>query len=326
MRVKGYVIGVVAIVVLSLVAGSGWTKELKKVEKGAYYVVKKGDTLWAISQSFYGNPLYWPILWETNAKEVVNPHWIYPGERIYIPHPSEMAALVKTPKPEKKKIVKKKKPILSRELVLFAGYISPHPISSPYTLGTSVYDADKTIFNQLEQVTLFWNSNAAPPKVGEKFMVVRNGDKVKVPGTKRVLGWEILNLGIVEVERVGEDRAQGVVETVAFSVHKDDLLVPLQVPPPIYSLAASPEGKEGVIVRLQENKDAGGLMDFLYVSLGKKDGLKPGMVLNVYSPEGVNQVVGKLVVLRVTESAATCYLWTSAMPLKPGMVVKGGAL
>ncbi len=326
MRAKRYVKGVVAIMVLSFAVGLGWAKGPGKVVKGTYYVVKKGDTLWAISQSFYGNPLYWPIIWESNAEEVTNPHWIYPGEKIYVPHPSEVAALVrKAPKPKRKEAVEKK-PVLSKEMVLFAAYISPKRLSSPYTLGTSVYDADKTIFNQLEEVSLFWKSGAALPKVGERFMVVRNGDRVKVPGTKKVLGWEIQNLGIVKVEKVAQDRAQGMVETVAFSVRKGDLLVPLKVPPPVYSFLPGPKDKKGVIVRLQENKDAGGLMDFLFVNLGEKEGIKPGMVLNVYSPEGIDLVVGKLVVLRVTPETCTCYLWTSAMPLEPGMEVRGGAL
>ncbi len=323
MRVKRCAKTVLVVVAFSLMVSGAWAKEGRK---GTYYVVKKGDTLWAISQAFYGNPLYWPIIWESNAKDVNNPHWIYPGERIYVPHPSEVAALLKAPKHKKKVVAKKKKPLLSREMLLFASYISPKRLSSPYTLGTSVYDADKTMFNQLEQVSLFWKPQAPPPKVGDKFMVVRNGDKVKVPGTKKFLGWEIQNLGIVKVEKVAKDRAQGVVETVAFSVRKGDLLVPLKLLPPIYEFSPGPKDKRGVIVRLQENKDAGGLMDFLFVNLGKRDGIKPGMVLDVYSPEGVDLIVGKLVVLRVTPGTCTCYLWTSGMPLEPGMEVRGGTL
>ena len=50
-------------------------------EAGFYYTVKKGDTLWDLSQRFNDTPWQWPDLWEEN-KQVPNPHWIYPGERI----------------------------------------------------------------------------------------------------------------------------------------------------------------------------------------------------------------------------------------------------
>ena len=62
------------------VFGEGHQKEAK-IETGFYYTVKKGDTLWDISQRFNDTPWQWPDLWKEN-KQLPNPHWIYPGERI----------------------------------------------------------------------------------------------------------------------------------------------------------------------------------------------------------------------------------------------------
>jgi len=50
-------------------------------EAGFYYTVKKGDTLWDLSQRFSDTPWQWPDLWHEN-QQLPNPHWIYPGERI----------------------------------------------------------------------------------------------------------------------------------------------------------------------------------------------------------------------------------------------------
>jgi LysM repeat protein len=47
------------------------------------YTVKQGDTLWDLSQQFLQNPWYWPKIWADN-KEIENPHWIYPGNRLKI--------------------------------------------------------------------------------------------------------------------------------------------------------------------------------------------------------------------------------------------------
>jgi hypothetical protein len=45
------------------------------------YVVKKGDTLWDISNMYLDKPWQWPQLWRTNI-HITNPHLIYPGDEL----------------------------------------------------------------------------------------------------------------------------------------------------------------------------------------------------------------------------------------------------
>ncbi len=45
------------------------------------YVVKKGDTLWDISNMYLSKPWLWPELWRTNV-HISNPHLIYPGDEL----------------------------------------------------------------------------------------------------------------------------------------------------------------------------------------------------------------------------------------------------
>ena len=47
------------------------------------YTVREGDTLWDITEQFYGDPYRWPQVWSYNP-EVTNPHWIYPGATIHL--------------------------------------------------------------------------------------------------------------------------------------------------------------------------------------------------------------------------------------------------
>lgn len=45
------------------------------------HTVRRGDTLWEVSNRYYQNPYSWPRLWAQNP-QILNPHWIYPGDRL----------------------------------------------------------------------------------------------------------------------------------------------------------------------------------------------------------------------------------------------------
>jgi hypothetical protein len=52
-------------------------------EKFEVRIVKAGDTLSMIAGEVLKNPRLWPQLWEQN-EHIVNPHWIYPDDKILI--------------------------------------------------------------------------------------------------------------------------------------------------------------------------------------------------------------------------------------------------
>ncbi len=53
-------------------------------EVSRIYDVKKGDTLWVISERYTGDPFNYPIIASDN--EIKNPHFILPGQRILLNH------------------------------------------------------------------------------------------------------------------------------------------------------------------------------------------------------------------------------------------------
>ena len=54
------------------------------VAQGEHQVVR-GNTLWDLAQSFYGNPFEWRRIWDANRDRVQNPDLIYPGQLLLIP-------------------------------------------------------------------------------------------------------------------------------------------------------------------------------------------------------------------------------------------------
>ena len=56
-----------------------------ELESGIYYTVKKGDTLWDISNRYFNTHWRWPQIWSEN-QQIMNPHRIFPGERLRLYH------------------------------------------------------------------------------------------------------------------------------------------------------------------------------------------------------------------------------------------------
>jgi LysM repeat protein len=49
------------------------------------YVVRRGDTLWAIAKKYYGSGLQYPKIYNANRDKIKNPNLIYPGQKLVIP-------------------------------------------------------------------------------------------------------------------------------------------------------------------------------------------------------------------------------------------------
>ena len=50
-------------------------------------LVATGHTLWALSQSYYGDPTRYPAIYEANRAQIHNPNVIYPGQVFVVPKP-----------------------------------------------------------------------------------------------------------------------------------------------------------------------------------------------------------------------------------------------
>jgi nucleoid-associated protein YgaU len=67
------------------VAAAAAAAEAAAVPEEQYYVIEKGDTLWAIAKKFLGDGNRWSELFEANKEVILDPDKIFPGQKIRIP-------------------------------------------------------------------------------------------------------------------------------------------------------------------------------------------------------------------------------------------------
>jgi len=124
------------------------------VEEHPSYIIKQGDTLWDIANTFLKDPFLWPFIWKANPS-ITNPDLIFAGNKLVIPSlsPIEQAlkaeAVTKEPLGEKQAVVEESIP--PQEATQQKG-ISGAPITTPTPTGEKTAEVGSRIIMPEEQI------------------------------------------------------------------------------------------------------------------------------------------------------------------------------
>jgi nucleoid-associated protein YgaU len=58
-----------------------------KKHKPGVYTVRRGDSLWAIAERFFGGGWHYVTIYHQNRKDIRNPRLIYPQQKVHLPKP-----------------------------------------------------------------------------------------------------------------------------------------------------------------------------------------------------------------------------------------------
>jgi len=253
------------------------------------YVIKKGDTLWGISQRFIKDPEYWPNLWANNPF-VTNPHLIYPGQKIKI-HDGRIEIVPAQPEGEIEGAIEASeeevpvsqplpKPV-EEILVRVAGgegFVSSDELDAVGMLADTVDNRYMMVAGDTVFVT-FKELDAVRP--GDKFDVVRPMAKVFHPVNNRYLGEKIAELGTIEVKEIHPSVATAEIVESQFEIQRGDRLLMHAEPRQEIALKKAPAGIVGVVADARSNKLALADNDYIYLDVGSNDGLVQGNMLYV---------------------------------------------
>lgn len=269
------------------------------------YTVVKGDTLWGISGKFLKDPWKWPQIWNMNRDEIKDPHWIYPGDVIYLDRSGANPSLRlgsagggaagggagEGPGAAEANVVKleprvRTEPLRTAIPTIPASVLGPF-LTQPLVVEAGGFEAAPTILATTdERVVVGTGDTAYADRIGPgdalNWQVYRPGDALRDPQTNELLGYEAHYVGDVRVRRFGNRETATTLDVIkaAQEINRGDRLAPARESTfPSFIPHAPASQIHGVIMTVEGGVSELGQFQIVAVNRGSRDGIEVGHVL-----------------------------------------------
>lgn len=236
--------------------------------------VVDGDTLWALSSEYLSDPFMWPALWSYNP-QITNPHWIYPGDTIFLEPHSEVAELSTAPEPPKKTEFVTTKKTSSGTFYIPGFYVD----KLPETRGHILYsDQEKHMIAPGDDVQVDWVDVEMRKKVknGQRFTVFSQSKPV-IDEDGDEMAYKLIRQGLIEIVDKRDDtlstarvlQASREIERGMLIIPNEDLAFSVKKTP-------STKSQEGRVIDTIDIITQIAAEQFVIINRGRNDGVVPG--------------------------------------------------
>lgn len=322
-----------------------------------YHEVQQGDTLWDLSGTYYGDTYQWPRLWSYNP-HVTNPHWIYPGDIVYLKPTTQVPGGETAGRPGQELETVAQVPgepaqgmylplggFVAKEQVEYVGRIvaSPKEANMLGEFDRAWVGFGDDSYTEKEKDEIDEDDRYAfkdPGKVnkGDKFAVVREAGPV-VDSEGNTIGYKYVVLGAIEITETNEKYLDEAKVTKSWKeMYRNDMLLPFERQVRVVEPAEATEDTVAEIVDTLELGSLFGEHHYVFINKGAADGIRMGNRLFVYQQdEGLHfeavdgevseeipwQRVGQVLVVDVRENYATAVVTDSRKELNIGDRLEG---
>ncbi len=280
-----------------LIFSIGTTAALAKSDQPTLYIVKKGDTLWGLSDRFIKDPLYWPNLWARNTDDVKNPHLIFPGQklkiypdRIEVATPEKLTEVVATPpvfKSEEPASTVQPEPKVAEEPVTpertftingGEGFIAGEKFKPVGFIiagqhNRQIFAGEDLVYTDIGLIN--------GGRVGDRFTIYKNYGAVSHPLTNQILGFRTAPLGSLQLTEMEEKTSKALITNSFMEIEPGAALLPYKSMKKEITLKVSEQDLSGFIVETRTGNKAIAAGDIAYIDLGEKHGARTGNLLYV---------------------------------------------
>lgn len=314
-----------------------------KPDAPSRYIVKKGDTLWGISEKFTDDPWQWPEIWYQNS-QIENPHLIFPGDelglvtidgetRLTVVNRGQASRTVKLQPSARIEPIESAIPAIPqdaiRSFIRYNRIVAAEELEkSPRVLAGT--DARLMLGGG---DTFYARGHLNSQKIATAYGIYRRGQVYTDPQTKEVLGTEAIEVGRARTKKMHDGVLELVVEASNQQIKAGDLLLPTEDRNlvPNYYPKAPEKQVSGSIMAVSEGVSYIGQYNVVALNLGLRNNVDIGSVLVVNKQGEVvldraagervrlpEQRVGKLMVFRTFEKMSYALVMTAKEPLKVG--------
>jgi hypothetical protein len=328
------------------------------------YTIRPGDTMWDICKIILDNPWYWPKLWSLN-QYILNPNQIFPGNRLVfspatdtsfpnfevvadegeesseVSHQDESETVVKAERAGDSTFIVEQSKLRKGETLAVKlrsiTMVSPKGFETIGKIASSVEPKESLMFGDKVYLKFFEQREVKP---GDKFQVIEKVKMVYDPDHKtKKIGWMIRKKAVITISHIFPDKRwkktvfEGTISDGDHFVKRDDEIIPFESD--IKSVIPHFTDKEidGKIVEADIEQILISNNDFVFLNLGTKDGVQPGLQLYaVRSGDGLEEEqqsdlpdvpVGRILIVDSKEKTSTAYVTTLDRPLSIGDRVRG---
>lgn len=293
MHMRSFVFAALLVMTTGFVAAQSGGVELNPSHPEVY-TVKKGDTLWDISNMFLKDPWYWPEIWYVNP-QVRNPHLIYPGDDLNLVYIDGQPRIQLTrgqgqvtrggdnrmsPRIREEALdqaitsiaYKDIRPFLSGGLIMDKGEIDDMP--SVLAL------RDHIVAGAGHEI--YVNDMPEDSQLGAQYAVLHVDEKLRDPETGKKLGYEVEFVGTGELRRNGDPATLFLTKTSREAMRGDKVRVIDQTLPMNFFPRPPAQETNGHIVAVVDGVSRIGQYMMVIINRGTSDGMEAGTVLSVW--------------------------------------------
>jgi LysM repeat protein len=285
------------------------------------YVVRHGDTLWAIASMFLRDPWTWPEIWYVNP-QIKNPHRIYPGDQLQLALGSNgrmalklvrtlatTAAAPGSPNARLRPLLRSSPldtPIETIPYSIIGAFLSHPTVLSTDQIHAAPYVVALTENHNIAGTGHEIFIKQATGEAGARYSVMHVDQELVNPENGHHLGYMAIYTGTAELTQAGPI-SKAVLTDSARETLQGDVLIPEDHAPVADFVPHVPERPvSGRIIAVVDNVLLAGQDQVVAINRGSDDGLERGHVLTVdQAPITVKDPCAMI------ENSSTCYVHPS---------------